>query len=147
MSITCPIGREDIKRYLPHRDPMLFIDRVIEVDEQRIKIESDINPDAPFFAGHFPSRPIMPGVLLVETVAQAGALLVALNDGLDAGKFLAFSSVDNARFKRPVYPSNTICVEVAIEKKRGPFYKFAGKVFVEDKLASSVAFSAAEMEF
>jgi len=125
MTINLPLLREDIKRYL----------------------ESDINPQAPFFAGHFPARPIMPGVLLVETVAQTGALLIALTQGLSEGKFLAFSSVESAKFKRPVYPNDTIRVIVTLEKQRGPFYKFAGKVMSGDKVASTVAFSAAEMEF
>ncbi len=147
MTPKFPIHRKDIKRYLPHRDPMLFIDRVIACEDGRIEVESDINPDAPFFAGHFPNRPIMPGVLLVETVAQTGALLIALTQGLSDGKFLAFSSVESAKFKSPVYPNDTIRVVVTLEKRRGPFYKFAGKVMSGEKVASTVAFSAAEMEF
>lgn len=147
MDMKLPIGRDIIENYLPHRDPMLFIDRVVEISENRIVIESDVNADAPFFKGHFPGMPIMPGVLMVETAAQAGALLVSLMKGLDEGKFIAFSSVDSARFKRPVYPGDLLRVDVEIEKIRLPFYRFAGKLYVKDKIVSSLQFAAAQMDF
>ena len=74
---TFPIGRDVIETFIPHRAPMLFINRVIALSENSIQIESDIDPEADFFKGHFPKGPIMPGVLIIETVAQAGALLVS----------------------------------------------------------------------
>lgn len=147
MDLKLPIGRDIIKDYLPHRDPMLFIDRVIELSEDRIVSESDVKADASFFKGHFPDLPIMPGVLLIETAAQAGALLVSLTKGLEDGKFIAFSSVENARFKRPVYPGDMLRVEVEIEKIRLPFYKFNGKLYVGSTLVCSVQFAAAQMNF
>ena len=147
MSHKLPILQDEIKNYLPHRDPMLFIDRVIALGEDNIVIESDISPDADFFKGHFPGMPIMPGVLIIETTAQAGALLVALTRGLEDDKFIAFSSVETAKFKRPVYPNETLRVEVCIEKVRLPFYKFSGKAYVGDKLAASLQFAAAQMDF
>ena len=147
MSHDLPILRDVIMQHLPHRDPMLFIDRVIELGENAIVIESDVSEDADFFKGHFPNMPLMPGVLIVETVAQAGALLVSLTHGLDDKKFLAFSSVESAKFKRPVYPNETLRVEVSIEKVRGPFYKFAGKVLVGADIAATLTFSAAQMSF
>ena len=142
-----PILRPTIKEYLPHREPMLFIDRVIDLGDDNIVIESDVSPEADYFTGHFPNMPIMPGVLIIETVAQAGALLVSLTRGLDDDKFIAFSNVDSAKFKRPVYPNEILRVEVSIEKIRLPFYKFSGKAFVGDKLAASLSFAAAQMEF
>ena len=72
-----PIGQDVIKTLIPHRDPMLFVDRVMSLSDNKITIESDINPEAEFFRGHFPNQPIMPGVLIIETVAQAGALLIS----------------------------------------------------------------------
>ena len=147
MSHKLPILQDEIKTYLPHRDPMLFIDRVIALGEDNIVIESDLSPDADFFKGHFPGMPIMPGVLIIETTAQAGALLVALTRGLEDDKFIAFSSVEAAKFKRPVYPNETLRVEVSIEKVRLPFYKFSGKAYVGDKLAASLQFAAAQMDF
>jgi 3-hydroxyacyl-[acyl-carrier-protein] dehydratase len=134
-------------QHLPHRAPMLFVDRVIELGDDSIVIESDISAEADFFKGHFPNMPIMPGVVIVETVAQAGALLVSLTRGLDDEKFIAFSGVEAAKFKRPVYPNETLRVEVSIEKVRGPFYKFAGKALVEDKVAATLTFTAAQMDF
>lgn len=147
MKHKLPILQDTIKEYLPHRDPMLFIDRVTALSEEAIVIETDISADAHYFNGHFPNMPIMPGVLIIETVAQAGALLVSLTRGLEDDKFIAFSSVEAAKFKRPVYPNETLRVEVSIEKVRLPFYKFRGKAYVGDKLAASVSFAAAQMDF
>ena len=144
---TLPISRETVKNYLPHRDPMLFIDRVTALSEDQITVQSDVKADANFFKGHFPDMPIMPGVLMVETAAQAGALLVSLTRGLDDGKFIAFSSVDNAKFKRPVYPGNQLRVEVSIDKIRLPFYRFSGKLYAKDTLVCSLQFAAAQMDF
>ena len=144
---TLPLGREYVKDYLPHRDPMLFIDRVIALDENTITIESDVDPEAAYFKGHFPGMPIMPGVLIVETVAQAGALLVSLTRGLTDDKFIAFSNVDAVKFRRPVEPSEMLTVEVEIEKVRLPFYKFIGTAKVDGKIAASLKFAAAEMSY
>lgn len=142
-----PLNREYVKDYLPHRDPMLFIDRVLELSEMSIQTQSIVKADADFFKGHFPDMPIMPGVLIIETVAQTGALLVSLTRGLDSSKFIAFSSVENAKFKAPVLPGQTLTIQVNIDKIRLPFYKFSGRAYVNDKLVASLSFAAAEMEF
>lgn len=148
MTIThsLPISQDKIKTYLPHRDPMLFLDRVIALSEDEITTESDISPNAEYFKGHFPDLPIMPGVLIIETVAQAGALLVALSKGLDEGKFIAFTHVDEVRFRKPVYPNETIRVDVKIERIRGPFYKFSGKAMCGDATVATLKFAAAQMD-
>jgi len=145
--IELPLGRSDIEAYLPHRDPMLFVDRAIALDTNTIRIESDVKSDAPFFKGHFPDMPIMPGVLIIETIVQAGALLVALSHGLDEGQFLGFANIEEAKFKRPVYPNETMCVDVEIVKIRGPFYKFVGKAEVEGQIVATLKFAAAQMAF
>ena len=112
---SLPIHRAAIMDYLPHRDPMLFIDRVTALTENTITIESDVNADADFFKGHFPGLPIMPGVLVIETVAQAGALLVSLTKGLEKDKFIAFTNnflIKRTLFNRPFWPflvSKIIC--------------------------------------
>lgn len=142
-----PILQDRIKEYLPHREPMLFVDRVLELSDDRIVIESDISLEAYYFKGHFPGMPIMPGVIIIETVAQAGALLVSLTRGLEDDKFIAFSNVESAKFKRPVYPNEILRVEVCIEKIRLPFYKFSGKAYVGDSLATTLSFAAAQMDF
>ena len=142
-----PLDRDYVKDFLPHRDPMLFVDRVIALDENSITIESDVDPEAEYFKGHFPGMPIMPGVLIVETVAQAEALLVSLTRGLTDDKFIAFSNVDAVKFRRPVEPGEMITVEVEIEKIRLPFYKFTGTAKVDGKVAASLKFAAAEMSY
>jgi 3-hydroxyacyl-[acyl-carrier-protein] dehydratase len=142
-----PLDRKYIEDYLPHRDPMLFIDRVTALSENAITIESDVKADAHYFKGHFPNMPVMPGVLIIETVAQTGALLVSLTRGLSGDKFLAFSNVDAAKFRRPVYPGEVMTVDVEIEKVRLPFYKFIGKVKVGGKISASLKFAASEMKF
>lgn len=144
---SLPLNQTDIKEYLPHRDPMLFIDRVTDLDENSIRIESDVKADASFFEGHFPDMPIMPGVLIIETVAQAGALLVSLTRGLSDDKFIAFSNVDAVKFRRPVNPGETIIVDVMIDKVRLPFYKFSGTAKVDGTVAATMKFAAAEMQY
>lgn len=144
---SLPLSRAYIKNYLPHRDPMLFIDRVISLKEKSIIIESDVKADAAYFKGHFPGMPIMPGVLIIETVAQAGALLISLTEGLSEDKFIAFSNVESAKFRRPVKPGEIITIEVNIEKVRLPFYKFSGIAKVNGKVAATLKFAATEMRY
>jgi len=111
---TLPINRGQVKAYLPHRDPFLFIDRVTALTETTITAESYVDPKMDVFKGHFPDMPIMPGVLLIETVAQAGALMVALNTETEPGSFTAFSGVESAKFRSPVYPGDKLIVKAAI---------------------------------
>jgi len=144
---TLPLDRGYVKNYLPHRDPMLFIDRVTRLEQNAITIESDVDPKAAYFKGHFPGMPIMPGVLIVETVAQAGALLVSLTHGLTDDKFIAFSNVDAVKFRRPVKPGEVLIIDVEIEKIRLPFYKFTGTAKVDGKVAATLKFAAAEMSY
>lgn len=141
--VNLPLGRSDIETILPHRDPMLFIDRVTAVNDEGITAEADIKPEAAFFKGHFPRFSIMPGVLVIETVAQAGALLIALTRDLEEGKFLALVSVDSVKFRRSVYPNETLIVDVGIEKIRGPFYKFKGTARVNNEIVAEPYFTAA----
>jgi len=126
---------------------MLFIDRVTRLEQNAITIESDVDPKAAYFKGHFPGMPIMPGVLIVETVAQAGALLVSLTHGLTDDKFIAFSNVDAVKFRRPVKPGEVLIIDVEIEKIRLPFYKFTGTAKVDGKVAATLKFAAAEMSY
>lgn len=147
MNISLPLGPEAVREILPHRDPMLFVDRVTALTDSSITIEADIHADAPFFKGHFPDLPIMPGVLIIETVAQAGVLLIALTKGLDKDKFIAFSGVESAKFKSPVYPNETLIVDVEFVKVRPPFYKFSGTAHVNGKLVTKLQFTATQMAF
>jgi len=146
-AFSIPMARAEVQNYLPHRAPMLFVDEVTALSENAITITSKVDPDADYLKGHFPNRPIQPGVLIVETVAQAGALLVELSHGLPEGMFMGFSGIDSAKFKKPVLPGQTMIVNVEITRKRLPFYKFSGKVTVGDKTVALVDFSAAHMSF
>lgn len=147
MTLNFPIEREEVKNYLPHRDPMLFIDRVLSADETSIIAESVIKEDAPHFKGHFPDLQILPGVLIIETVAQAGALIVALSKGLEDGSFIAFSGVEQAKFRHPVYPGDIMRLEVNINKQRRGFYKFSGQASVGEKRVAQLQFSATQVKF
>ncbi len=147
MSISLPIEKDGIMAILPHRAPMLFADRVTALEEMFIRVESFVDPEANYLKGHFPKLPIQPGVLIVETVAQAGALLVDLSHKLPEGMFMAFSAIDSAKFKKPVYPGQTMVVDLEITRKRLPFFKFSAKVRVDQQLVATVDFSAAQMSF
>lgn len=147
MSFQLPMERAEIMEVLPHRAPMLFIDRVTELSEMTIQIESFVDPQADYLKGHFPNMPIKPGVLIVETVAQAGAILVAKSHGLPENMFMGFSGIDSAKFKKPVFPGSTMIVDLEITRKRLPFYKFSARVSVKEQLVATVDFTAAHMSF
>jgi len=136
---TLPLGVNDIQQHLPHRPPMLMIDRVLEFDESTIRAEKIADSDAFYFQG-----PIMPGVMIVEAIAQGGALLCALNNMFDTEtELLAFAGIDGAKFRRPVSPNETLCVCVEIVKQRRNLYKFAGHAEVEGSIVTQLTFSAA----
>jgi len=137
----------DVKRVmaaLPHRYPMLLVDRVEElVIDERITAIKAVTINEPFFAGHFTGRPIMPGVLIVEALAQAAGVLAVESLGLaGSGKLVYFMAIDGAKFRAPVEPGVLLRLEVAFVQKRSSVCKFAGKAFVGDKLAAEANFTA-----
>ena len=141
------LGPLDIRRVmaaLPHRYPMLLVDRVEElVPHERIVAVKAVTINEPFFQGHFPARPIMPGVLLVEAIAQAsGILAVESLDLSGSGKLVYFMAIDGAKFRRPVEPGVLLRIEVQLVQDRGSVCKFAGKVLVDGKLAAETNFTA-----
>lgn len=140
-------GRDIVRALIPHRDPMLFTDRVLRWDATSITTEFDVRPDLPCFAGHFPGKPVFPGVLMIEAVAQAGALLGALTLGLEDDSFIAFSGVSKAKFPRPVTPGDTLTIDVSIERTRLPFVWFAGTAAVAGRRVASLGFSAAKTTY
>ena len=143
----CPFGRDIIDRYIPHRDPMTFLTRVKTINFDEISAEAELDPNAEHFKGHFPGRPIMPGVLMVETAAQAGALLVAAARGLPEDKFLAFTAIDNVKIRKPAFPADCLTVDVSIEKARGVIYKFDGRISRDTEIVMTLNFTAALMDF
>ena len=141
------IGPLDIRRVmaaLPHRYPFLLIDRVEElVRKKRIVAVKAVTINEPFFQGHFPGRPIMPGVLLVEAMAQAsGVLAVESLDLAGSGKLVYFMAIESAKFRQPVEPGVLLRLEVEFVQKRASVCKFAGRALVDGKLAAQASFTA-----
>ncbi|KEZ20193.1 3-hydroxyacyl-[acyl-carrier-protein] dehydratase FabZ [Sphingobium yanoikuyae] len=140
-------GPMDIRRVmaaLPHRYPMLLVDRVASlVPSQSIHAIKAVSMNEPFFQGHFPGRPIMPGVLIVEAMAQAAGVLVVDSLGLaDSGKLVYFMSIDGAKFRTPVEPGCLLDLHVEVTQMRGAVCKFAGRALIEGKLAAEANFVA-----
>ena len=141
------IGPLDIKRVmaaLPHRYPMLLVDRVESLDPDKgISAIKAVTINEPFFQGHFPGRPIMPGVLLVEAMAQASGVLAVESLGLaGTGKLVYFMAIDSAKFRRPVEPGVLLRIEIELVQDRGSVCKFAGKVLVDGKVVAEASFTA-----
>ena len=147
MSEGAAIGPLDIKRVmaaLPHRYPMLLVDRVESLDpEKGITAIKAVTINEPFFQGHFPGRPIMPGVLIVEALAQAAGVLAVEALGLaGSGKLVYFMAIESAKFRQPVEPGVLLKLEVEFVQKRATVCKFAGRASVDGKLAAEANFTA-----
>jgi len=126
---------QDLLKILPHRYPMLLLDRVIEiVRTKRIVALKNVTINEPFFNGHFPGYPIMPGVLIVEAMAQAGAALLFTEVTERDDKLLVFTGIERARFRRPVVPGDQLRIEVDVLAYRGIAGRLQGKAYVEGKL-------------
>ncbi len=141
------IGALDIRRVmaaLPHRYPMLLVDRVESLDpEKGIVAIKAVTINEPFFQGHFPSRPIMPGVLIIEALAQAAGVLAVEALGLaGSGKLVYFMAIEGAKFRAPVEPGVLLKLEVEFVQKRSSVCKFAGRATIEGKLAAEASFTA-----
>jgi 3-hydroxyacyl-[acyl-carrier-protein] dehydratase len=143
MSESADLDVEQIKKLLPHRAPMLLVERLTDI----VPLESAVGHKAvsinePWFAGHFPERAVMPGVLIVEAMAQtAGALVVHSVKG-SVGPAVYFLTIESARFRKPVLPGQILRMPVKKLRQRGPVWKFEGKAFVGDDLCAEAEFSA-----
>ncbi|HVC00529.1 MAG TPA: 3-hydroxyacyl-ACP dehydratase FabZ [Candidatus Dormibacteraeota bacterium] len=126
-----------IQKILPHRYPFLMIDAIIEMERlKRIVGIKNVTIHEDFFAGHFPGKPVMPGVLIVESMAQTGGLLLLQEVAERDNKLLYFVAIDDARFRRPVVPGEQLRVEVNVLNWRGNFCKLAGRASVDGQLAA-----------
>ena len=139
--IALPLEAADIMRILPHRYPFLLIDRVVELEPgQRAVAIKQVTANEPHFTGHFPGRPIMPGVLMVEALAQtAGVAVLALQE--HRGKLGLFAGIDDCRFKRMVLPGDTLRLEVIVEKLRGMFGRVRATATVDGETAVEATLS------
>jgi 3-hydroxyacyl-[acyl-carrier-protein] dehydratase len=139
-----PLDINQIQAILPHRYPFLLIDRVVEI-ERRKKIIAikNVSINEPFFTGHFPGNPIMPGVLIVEAMAQAGATLLLTEMEDRDNKLVVFTGIERARFRRPVVPGDQLRIEVEVLAWRRIAGRMAGQVFVDGKLVAEATISCA----
>jgi len=144
-AIEFPMDRNAVMGVIPHRDPMLFIDTVLSANETILHAQTKVQSDWDVFRGHFPGLPIMPGVLLIETIAQGGALILGLNGVVPDGSFIGFTGVEQAKFRRAVSPDDVMDVHVELTRERRGFYKFEGRIEVANELAAEVKFAAAQM--
>jgi 3-hydroxyacyl-[acyl-carrier-protein] dehydratase len=138
------IDIHEVMRRIPHRPPFLMIDRAEQfVASQSLVGIKCVTINEPFFVGHFPGAPVMPGVLIVEAMAQTGGLLMSKSwDADPEGKIILFMSVDNCRFRLPVRPGDVLRLDVKVLRARANVVKFAGRALVADRLAAEAEFAA-----
>ena len=138
----------EVLRRIPHRYPMLLVDRAEDyVPHTSIVGIKNVTQNEPFFQGHFPGNPVMPGVLIVEALGQTGAVLMSKSLDADVeGKTIFFMSVDGARFRRPVRPGDVLRMHVDVVRHRGDLFKFRGEAKVEGKLVAECEFAAMVVE-
>jgi len=138
------IDINEVLKRIPHRYPMLLVDRAEDYrPHQSIVGIKGVTVNEPFFVGHFPNNPVMPGVLIVEAIAQTGAVLMSKSLDADvSGKTILFISLDNCRFRHPVRPGDLLRMPVEVLRARGDVFKFRGKAMVGDKVAAEVEFAA-----
>jgi 3-hydroxyacyl-[acyl-carrier-protein] dehydratase len=134
--VQIPFGRAEIEEILPHREPFLLIDEVLELERgERVVARKLVRDDEWYFRGHFPGRPVMPGVLIVEAMAQTGAVAVLSEEG-NRGRIVYFAGIDDCRFKRVVEPGDVLTLECEFVRFRGPIAKGHGRALVGDELAA-----------
>ena len=136
------LNREQIESYIPHRKPFLFLDSVIEFESsKKIVCEYLVSGEEEFFKGHFPSNPILPGVIMLEAIAQAGGVLCSKSYSEDFSNFI-LSGLKEAKFKRIISPGETMKIQCYLEKSRKSFYWLKGDISVNGELCTSVSFTA-----
>jgi beta-hydroxyacyl-ACP dehydratase FabZ len=133
----------EIQSILPHRYPFLLVDRIRELDpDRRIVGIKNVTINEPFFQGHFPGRPVMPGVLILEALAQVGGVLAFKSLGSVGRPVVYLTGIDAAKFRKPVVPGDILRLEVDVLKKRAPFWKMQGKAYVDTELVCEAEVTA-----
>jgi beta-hydroxyacyl-ACP dehydratase FabZ len=142
--MTQPPAIEEIMRILPHRYPLLLVDRILSVElDKHIVGLKNVTVNEPFFAGHFPQAPIMPGVLIVEAMAQVAGILALLSTPENLGnQALYLMSLDKVRFRRPVVPGDRLILDLTVIKGKKKYFKMAGKAMVDDNLVAEAEIMA-----
>lgn len=135
---------QEILELLPHRYPFILVDRIVEVGlGERIKGFKNVTMNEPFFQGHFPSAPVMPGVLILEGMAQIGAILAYLTDReMTENKLVYFAGLDDVKFRQKVVPGDQLHYELAVNKRKTKFWKLDGKAYVDGKLVAEAQLMA-----
>ena len=134
----------DLMQLLPHRYPMLLVDKIVDIKpgDSAVAVKC-VTYNEPFFPGHFPARPVMPGVFIVEAMAQGAAAFTAYTEELDTdGKVVLFMGIDKAKFRRPVGPGDQIRMSVRVAQKRPPVWKFESEAKVGDTVVATASFAA-----
>jgi 3-hydroxyacyl-[acyl-carrier-protein] dehydratase len=138
---------QEFLQYIPHRPPFLFVDRVVSCTEDSIEAQKDIKSEEPFFKGHYPGRPIMPGVLILESVFQTGAILMGKRMGGGSEERVpVVTRVNHVKFKHAVLPGDTMTIEVKLTEEVEPACFLSGRVKVNGKLAATVDFAVMLVE-
>jgi 3-hydroxyacyl-[acyl-carrier-protein] dehydratase len=144
LKYALPMGVVEIEKLLPHRFPFLLLDRIIEFEpRKRIVAIKNVTANEPFFQGHFPGYPIMPGVLALEAMAQAGALMILHESETPGDRLIFFTGVDGCRFRAPIVPGDQLRLEVDVLAFRSTAGKMQGRALVGDKLAAEATLSCA----
>lgn len=137
----------EILKILPQRYPFLLVDRIIETDGRTHMVGlKNVTINEPFFQGHFPEHPVMPGVLLVEALAQVGVMLLLSNDPQRNSKLVYFSGIDKCRFRQPVIPGDQLRIEVSVLKQRDRYFKMRGQALVEGIVAVEAELSCSVVD-
>lgn len=137
------IEHEEIKKYIPHRHPFLLVDRIIKIEAGKMAVGlKNVTGSEYFFMGHFPESPIMPGVLIVEALAQVACVLATFSRPEEMGKIIYFAGIDKARFKKLVIPGDTLMLEVEVDRTKSRLWKMKTRALVENNIVCEASITA-----